>query len=291
MAELIRAMTSDGSARVIAIDGRDIVERARQLHNTSPTATAALGRSLMAASMMGSLMTDERSSLTLRFAGDGEGGKILCTGDWLGNVRGLIENPAADPPLRADGKLDVAKIVGKGTMQVLRDVPGGEPYTGVSDIVSGEIAEDIASYFALSEQVPTLCALGVLVDTDLSVRCAGGILVQMLPFADDGVAERLEHNALECPSITTMMLEGGIKYVMSRFLEEIEYDVFDTSNVDYRCDCSRDRCEKALASLGTEDFRSLYSDEKIQMHCSFCNTVYTFTHDDLDRIDAERRKK
>lgn len=284
-------MTRDGSARILAVSGRDIVEKARVIHNTTPTATAALGRTLMAASMMGSILNGDNDSVTLRFAGDGAGGQILCVGDSFGFVRGLIGNPAVDLPLNEKGKLNVSGAVGKGNLYVMRDTGADEPYIGISRIVSGEIAEDIASYFVTSEQVPTVCALGVLVDTDYSVKTAGGIIVQLLPFADDEVASKLEENVSRVSSVTGILETGSLEDVINAFMEGIEYDVFDKSEVGYRCNCSRQRCEKALISLGDDDFRSLYEDEKTEMNCSFCERKYVFTHSDLDALDAGRKHK
>jgi len=291
MGKLIRAMTTDGSARIAAIDGKDIVERSRQIHQTLPTATAGLGRALMASSMMGALMNDENATLTLRFSGDGEGGQILCVGDYNGNVRGLIGNPFADIPLRADGKLDVTRLVGKGTMSVIRDTGASQPYVGLCQINSGEIAEDIAQYFVESEQIPTLCALGVLVDRDMTVKCAGGVLIQLLPFFDDCTASQLEKNAGNVPSVTKMLQEGTIEDVMARFLEGVSYDVFDETEVSYKCFCSRERCERSLMALGEDDYKSLYEDDKTVMTCSFCDRKYVFSHSDLDKLDEERKRK
>ena len=228
MARIIRAMTQDGSARAFIIEGRDMVNRAIQIHNTAPTASAALGRVLLATSLMGSMMGEKEDALTLRFQGDGEGGTVLASSDYSGNVRGLIGNPECDLPLReSDGKLDVGRCIGEGYLTVIRDAGGKEPWQGTCEIQTGEVAEDIAYYYAFSEQVPTLCALGVLVDTDYSCKEAGGIIVQLLPFADEEVAARLEENAKKMPPITTALQMASIEDILAGYLDGIPFDIFD----------------------------------------------------------------
>ena len=288
MATIYRGMTRDGSARALFIEATDIVERARQIHNTYPTATAALGRTLIAASLIGSLMAEKEDLLTIRFKGDGLGGAIVASSDYMGNVRGFIEHPDADPPLRSDGKLNVGACVGRGELYVLRDVGGKEPYVGISEIRSGEIAEDIAGYFTESEQIPTLCALGVLIDRDRTVKCAGGVLIQLLPFADEETADRIEVNASKLPGITALMQENTAEQVLDLFLEGIEYDMFDDFDCGYKCVCSREKTDKALISLGAAELtKMIETDGKAELTCSFCDNVYKYSKSDLKSLLTE----
>lgn len=286
MASIIRAMTRDGSARAIILDGRDIVERARQIHNTAPTATAALGRTLLATSLAGSLLGERDDLLTIRFKGDGVGGTVVATSDWCGNVRGFIQNPAADLPLRPDGKLDVGNCIGKGELYILRDVGGKEPYVGISKIQTGEIGDDIAYYYATSEQVPTICALGVLVDRDYTVKAAGGALVQLLPFADDEVVDKLEENAKKLRSVTEILTNGTAKDVLDIILDGIEYDLFDEIECEYKCACSREKTDNALVSIGEKELTDMIEngDEETVMTCSFCDAVYKYSKSDLKHL-------
>lgn len=286
MATIIRAITKDGSARAIVIDARDIVERAREIHNTTPTTTAALGRTLIATSLASSLLGEKDDCMTIRFKGDGIGGTITATGDWCGNVRGFIQNPQADLPLRTDGKLDVGKCVGKGQMFILRDVSGSnEPYVGISEIQTGEIGDDIAYYYATSEQIPTVCALGVLVDRDYTVKQAGGALVQLLPFADEEVADVLEKNAQSMKSVTKILDEGSLEDVLAAVFNGLEYDIFDKIECGYVCPCSRERTDKALISLGEKELTEMInSEEETVMTCGFCDAVYKYSKSDLKHI-------
>lgn len=292
MARILRAMTQDGSARAVVIDGRSIVNRAIEIHRTSPTATAALGRVLLGASLMGSLLGEEDDLLTLRFQGDGGGGTLLASADYRGNVRGLIGDPSCDYPLReADGKLDVGRCVGKGQLTVTRSV-GGTPFQGVAEIQTGEIAQDLAYYFATSEQVPTLCALGVLVDTDGSCKAAGGALIQLLPYADPEVTDRLEANAAKLPPVTSVLDGGTPEQLLEGFLDGIPFDLFDEISCEYRCDCSRERTDRALLSLGGVQLRELLDDpEETVLSCEFCGTDYRYSKDDLRKLLAEAERK
>lgn len=293
MATIIRAMTEDGSARALAIEGRDIVNRAIGIHKTAPTATAALGRTLLAASLMGSLMPEEGDLLTVRFQGDGEGGTVLASADYKGNVRGMIGNPDCDLPLReSDGKLDVARCVGKGLLQVIRDTGEGQPWNGVSEITSGEIAADIAYYYATSEQIPTVCALGVLVDTDGTCKAAGGVLIQLLPFADPELVGTLERNAGMQPSVTHVLSSGGtVDELLAGYLTGVPYSLFDRISCAYRCDCSRERTDRALLALGKAQLRELLDDpqETAELNCRFCDATYTYTKDDLRTLLEQER--
>ena len=286
MARIIRIMTRDGAARAVFAETRDIVDEAARIHRTTPTATAALGRVLTCASMMSSLLGEKDDILTLRFSGDGPGGAIVATGDWKGNVRGFIQNPAVDLPLRPDGKLDVGGAVGKGLVRVLRSAGEGEPYCGVNGIVSGEIAEDVAAYYAASEQIPTVCALGVLVDKDLSIACAGGYLLQLLPGATDAEITRLEQNIAAMPSVTEMLRAGKTPQdMMELAMAGFDPQVLDTREVKYQCDCSEERTKDMLLSLGRKELVKLRDeDPKCEVVCHFCHTKYEF---DLNELLAE----
>ena len=286
MARILRAMTKDGSARAIILDGRDIVERARQIHNTTPVATAALGRTLLATSLAGSMLGEKEDVITIRFKGDGIGGSVVATSDWCGNVRGFIQNPSADLPLRADGKLDVGGCIGQGELYILRDAGGSEPYVGISKIQTGEVGDDIAYYYATSEQIPTVCALGVLVDRDYSVLRAGGALIQLLPFYDDEVADKLEQNAAKMRPITKILSEGTLEDVLAEVLDGIEYDLFDEIECEYKCACSREKTDNALISLGAKELTDMIEngDEVTEMTCSFCDEVYKYSKSDLKHL-------
>lgn len=286
MARIIRAMTKDGSARAIMLDGRDIVERARQIHNTTPVATAALGRTLLATSLAGSMLGEKEDVITIRFKGDGVGGSVVATSDWCGNVRGFIQNPAADLPLRADGKLDVGGCIGQGELYILRDAGGSEPYVGISKIQTGEVGDDIAYYYATSEQIPTVCALGVLVDRDYSVLRAGGALIQLLPFYDDEVAEKLEQNVAKMRPVTKILSEGTLEDVLAEVLDGIEYDLFDEIECEYKCACSREKTDNALISLGARELIDMIEngEEVTEMTCSFCDEVYKYSKSDLKHL-------
>ena len=291
MATILRAITKDGSARALVIDARDIVERAREIHHTAPTATAALGRTLIAASLAGSMLGEEEDLLTYRFKGDGIGGSIVATSDWCGNVRGFIQNPKADLPLRPDGKLDVGGCVGRGDLYVLRDAGGSEPYVGIANIQTGEIADDVAYYYATSEQIPTVCALGVLVDCDLSVKKAGGMLVQLLPFADEEVTDILEKNAKKMRPVTEILENGTLEDVLKAAMDGLDYDIFDKIECTYKCACSREKTDKALISLGEKELTDMInSEEETVLSCGFCDVKYKYSKSDLKNL-LEKAKK
>ncbi|MBE6639199.1 MAG: Hsp33 family molecular chaperone HslO [Ruminococcaceae bacterium] len=282
--EILRAMTSDGSARIIVINSTDIVNTAIGMHHTASTATAALGRVLSAASMMGSLLKEKENSLTLNFRGDGPLGGVLAVSDYMGNVRGYAVNPACDIPRKANGKLDVGAAVGKGGLYVIRDEGGKEPYVGVTNIITGEIAEDITAYYAESEQIPSLCSLGVLVSPDGTCRAAGGVLVQLLPFADENVITILEQNAPGLSNISRL-IDGGatVEEIAKIALAGIEFDVFDHYEVEYKCTCSRQRTLDALITLPEGDLAEIFEKENF-MHteCHFCDAKYCFTKEDIE---------
>ena len=290
---ILRAMTRDGSARVHVIRSTDIVNRAIAYHKPSPTATAALGRVLTVTSMMGCMLGEETDSITVSFEGDGPAGRILAVSDWIGNVRGYIQNPSADLPLREDGKLDVGGLVGSGVINVIKDLGGEIPESGSVALTSGEIAEDITTYYAESEQVPTLCALGVLVDTDHSCRAAGGILVQLLPFADELTVDLLERNAADLAHLSAMIDSGmDNAAILDVALRDIPYDVFDELTVDYKCNCSKGKMDAVMQSLGRKQVQELLCEQvaegkpaELEISCRFCNTHYVYTKEELDGLD------
>ena len=291
--EILRAMTSDGSARIIVINSTDIVNTAIGMHHTASTATAALGRVLSAASMMGSLLKEKENSLTLNFRGDGPLGGVLAVSDYMGNVRGYAVNPACDIPRKANGKLDVGAAVGKGGLYVIRDEGGKEPYVGVTNIITGEIAEDITAYYAESEQIPSLCALGVLVGRDGNCQAAGGVMIQLLPFADEGTVAKIEANAAKLARISHHFDEGlSNKEIADIALEGIEYDLFDEIDVGYVCTCSRERVGRALLSLSPYELFKILSEEKVmKVNCHFCDKVYSFDGNDIEQLREAAKKE
>ncbi len=290
--KILRAMTRDGSARAYVINSTEIVNQAIKYHKTAPTATALLGRVLTAASIMGTMLPEKENKLTLTIRGRGIAGTTLVSADYYGNVKGYITNPVADIPLKPNGKLDVSGIVGGGLLSVSKDVGGEVPYNGSIELVSGEIAEDIAQYFAASEQTPTLCALGVLVDTDYTCKAAGGVFVQLLPFPDDDIIEKLEQNAKMLTNVSAKFAEGlSNEDVLKIALNGIEYDLFDEIDVEYKCDCSRERTEKVIISLGKSEAEKIFEekiengeDDKIVLECHFCDKKYAFSKEDVEKL-------
>lgn len=292
--QLIRAISRDGHIKVSAVSTRDLTERARQIHRTLPVATAALGRLLAAASMMGNALKEEAASLTLQIKGGGPLGTLLVVSDHEGSVRGTVENPAVDLPLRPDGKLDVGAAVGnQGTLTVIRDLRMKEPYVGSVGLLWGEIAEDIALYFVESEQVPTACGLGVLVDRDQSVLAAGGYLVQMLPGADEETAAELEASLRAAGAVTELLkADPDPEALLRRALPGLELEVLEKRPVEYRCDCSRERMERALISLGREELQSMIDEQGgAELTCRFCDNVQRFTREDLVALLASAHRK
>lgn len=289
---IFRAMTEDGSARIHVINSTAIVNEAIKIHKTAPTATAALGRVLTAASMMGAMLGEKQNSLTLTVKGSGIAGTVLAVSDYYGNVRGYISNPLADKERKLNGKLDVSGIIGPGTLSVAKDMGDEQPYAGMIELVSGEIAEDIAQYYATSEQCPTLCALGVLVDVDYTCKAAGGVIVQLLPFADEEVVSKLEKNAALLANISTRFADGlSNEEIAAIALEGIPFSPFDELEVEYKCTCSRERTEKALVSLGKTEIEKILDEQEaegkpreIEMACHFCDKTYRFTEKDLKAL-------
>lgn len=292
MGKIVRAITSDGSARLFFEISTDIVERAHRIHGTSKTVTAVLGRALTAASLMGCMLKDKKDSLTLQFNGDGPVGSVLCVSDYSGNVRGCVGNPAIELPPNDKGKLDVGGAVGRGTFYVAKDMGTGEPYVGLCNIVSGEIAEDITRYFVTSEQTPTVCALGVRCNTDASCKAAGGYILQLMPGADDATITRLEENIALIPSISKAVeLENADEFVISTIFRGLEFEVFDEFDTEYRCTCSREGYEKALISLGRDELSDMIAEGKpIEMTCRFCDNKQNFTPERLTELLEQSSK-
>lgn len=275
-----------------AIDASDIVFTAKKLHNLSRSATAALGRLLCATSMMGNMLKQKDAFINLRVLGDGEMGAVVAVGDSRGNVRGYVENPGCSTEYYNSGKINVAKAVGKnGTLSVMRDYGTGDPYIGQVELCSGEIAEDITNYFATSEQIPTVCALGVLINKeDGEVLLAGGLLIQLLPGAYDEAIDRLEENVKNLEPVTTMLAKGmSILDICKTALQGFEVEVLDENPVNYVCSCSREKLERYFMTMSDEEIRTLPDESgKTEAVCQFCNKRYAFTRDDLERLIAEK---
>ncbi len=295
MDQLVRAITAGGAVKAVAVTTRELTERARNIQRSLPAATAALGRTLAAASMMGSALKEDAASLTLQIKGGGPLGTILAVSDPQGCVRGYVQNPQVDLPLRPDGKLDVGGAVGSGgTLTVIRDLGMGEPYTGSVELLSGEIAEDLAAYFAESEQVPTACALGVLVDRDQSVRAAGGYLIQLLPGAGEDVIGRVEGGVLAAGPVTALLDKDPDPAALLRtVLSDFDVEILETSPISYRCYCSRDRVERALISMGVEELEDLLAKQGgCELGCQFCDKAYRYSAEELrsliDRLKAQK---
>lgn len=280
MANLYRAISADGSAFAAVLDAKDIVSDTEKIHKTSAVITAALGRLTIAASLMGYMLKGDDDSITLRIDADGPSGQLVAVADSRGNVKSCVNNPVVELPLNSVGKLDVSGAVGKnGTLSVVKDMGLREPYVGVIPLVSGEIAEDIASYYATSEQIPTVCALGVLVDTDLSVKSAGGFLVQLLPFADEKCIDQIEKNVAAMRPVSTLLSEGvSPEEIANMLLEGLEPNELDTASPVYKCDCSRKRTEKVLISVGKNELESIAAEGKdTEVCCHFCGKKYVFS--------------
>ena len=277
-----------------AITGKELVEHARQIHKTLPVATAALGRSLMGASMMGNQLKGDNDSLTLQIRGGGPLGMITCVSDSQGNVRGYVTNPFVDIPRKSQGKLDVGAAVGTdGSLTVIKDLGLKEPYVGSIPLVTGEIAEDITAYFATSEQFPTACALGVLVDRDQSVSAAGGYLIQLLPGAGEDVISRVEGGVLAAGAVTKLLDGNDDPEAMLRtILSDFDVEILEKSPIAYRCDCGRDRMRRALLSLGSQELRTiLESDGQADLSCRFCGSHQLFDRKELEELLKIAREK
>ncbi len=286
---IVRMIAKDAPIKAMAIQGRGLVQRAREIHSTLPVATAALGRTLMATSMMGAQLKEQDGSVTVRINGGGPLGSILAVADSAGNVRGYVQNGQVDIPLKGPAKLDVGSAVGTdGALTVIKDLRLKEPYVGTIPLVSGEIAEDITAYFAESEQIPTACALGVLVDTDLSVAAAGGYLIQLLPGASDQDIDKIEAGIARVGQVTTHLNQGmAPEDLLRTVLADFDLELLEQSPVEYRCYCSRERMKNALLSMGKQELLALIADQgRAEMTCQFCDAVHVFEKEDLEELAA-----
>lgn len=293
MGRIVRAIAKDASVVCSAIDGKDIVAKIEEIHGTSAVVTAALGRLALGTSLLGFGLKGQDDSVTVRFDGNGPTGMLICVADSYGNVKADVMNPVVELAPNAAGKLDVRGAVGTdGTISVIKDMGLKEPYCGQVPIVSGEIAEDITNYLAVSEQVPSVCALGVLVNADLSVKNAGGFLIQVLPFASDEIITQIEKNIQSMQSVTKLMEEGlTCEDIALMALEGLKPNVLDDFQVDYKCDCSRERTEKVLISIGREQLEELASEGGTEVKCNFCGKNYKFTASELNKLVADMQKK
>ena len=292
--QLIRAISKDGHIKATAVSTRALTERARQIHKALPVATAALGRTLAAVSMMGNALKEDGASVTLQIKGGGPLGTLLAVSDNQGNVRGTVDNPVVDLPLRPDGKLDVGAAVGhEGTLTVIRDLNMKEPYVGSVGLLGGEIAEDLAAYFVESEQIPTACGLGVLVDRDQSVLAAGGYLIQLLPGAGEDVIAKVEGSLMAAGPVTGLLRNDPDPEAMLRHaLSDFDLEILERSPIEYRCYCSRDRMERALISLGPEELQAMIGEQgSADLTCRFCDNVQHFSRADLEAMVRGLQKK
>lgn len=290
MDKMIRATAQNGDVRIIAAITTETVQEGAKLHNCTPTAAAALGRMLTAGTLMGALLKNESDSLTLQIAGGGEAKGVMVTAHSDGSVKGYIGNPEVDLPLNHLGKLDVGGAIGKeGNLKIIRDMGLKEPYVGQVPIYTGEIGDDIAYYFTVSEQTPSAVALGVLVDTDLTIKAAGGFIIQMMPGASEYIADIITYRLQEIPSVTSMITKGmSIEEILQYIFEDMGLKIHEDLKPEYRCDCSRDRVERALISIGQKDLTELYEEGKSEeILCHFCNKAYVFTNEDIGKLLKE----
>lgn len=292
--KIVRAISGDGMVQAAAIYSRNLTERARQIHKTLPVATAALGRTLAAASMMGNALKGQGASLTLQLKGGGPLGTVLAVSDHEGNVRGYVTNPQVDLPLRPDGKLDVGSAVGhEGTLTVIKDLHMKEPYVGTIDLLGGEIAEDVAGYFVESEQIPTACGLGVLVDRDQSVKSAGGYLIQLMPGATEDTIVKVEGGIMAAGPVSALLEQDpDPEHLLRAVMSDFDLKILETQPVSYKCYCSRERVERALISLGRQELEDMIRQQGgCQLSCQFCDTVYDFSKEELEQLLASLQEK
>lgn len=293
MDRIIHATAAEGLVKMEVLTARDAVERARVIHGCAPTACAALGRTLCAASLLGNMLKEDNGTVTIRINGGGPIGSITAVSDSKGNVRGYADRPQTDLPLRADGKLDVGGAVGKdGTITVSKDIGLKEPYIGSVELVSGEIAEDFTNYLMVSEQVASASALGVLVDTDCSVKAAGGFLVQLMPGAGDELITKLEDNIFLMDALTTVLSEDGPEELFRQVLKGLEYHIVGTDAIAYKCYCSEERVLEAVSCIGSEELKSLFADGKtIEVSCQFCERVYSIGPEKMKEYILSKKEK
>lgn len=287
---IVNAITSCGSIRVIAAVTTNLCEKAREIHNFSPTATAAVGRALTAAAMIGSGLKGEKDTITLQFKGDGPIGRIIAVSDNKARVKGYAGNPEVDLPLKANGHLDVGSAVGKnGSLSVIRDFGLKEPYVGQVNLVTGEIAEDLTYYYAKSEQLPSAVALGVIVDTDLSVKSAGGFIIQLLPGAMEQDIVNVENAINEIGEVPVLFEQGKTpRDIVNMLLKDYEIEFFDEMEPWYECDCSKERMAKALVSLGKEELRAMIDEDgQAEVCCQFCDKKHLFTKEELEKLEEK----
>lgn len=287
MGKVVRLISTEGDLTVIATDSTDIAAEAHRIHDTTNVCSAALGRLLTAASLMGATLKGENNSITLRLNGDGPAGAIIAVSDFEGNVRGYICNPHVQLPLNKVGKLDVAGAVGRqGSLTVMKDLGLKEPYIGQTEIISGEIAEDLTSYFAISEQLPSVCALGVLCAPDSEdIITSGGFIIQLLPTATEDTITRVEEGLRDIPSVTKMLTDGLTpEDICRRVLPNFELELLDESETGYKCTCSKGKVEQALISMGEEELKELLEDEETEVCCHFCDKKYVFSRADITHI-------
>ena len=293
MDKIIRCITSDGAIMASAVDASDIVFTAQRLHKTTPVATAALGRLLCAGSMMGMSLKQDNAKLTLQVNGNGPLGSVVVVADSHGNVKGYVTNPGCETEYYDNGKINVSAGVGKyGTLGVIRDYGSRDPYVGRVPLVSGEIAEDITSYYATSEQIPTVCALGVLVDKeDERVLLAGGLLIQLLPGADEATIDKLEKNISELEPVTTMFAKGmDILEICKTALKGFDVEVLDEEKVNFVCGCSREKIESYFMGLPEDELKEcITADGSAEVNCQFCNKTYTFSESDINKIIKKKK--
>ncbi len=289
---IVRATAANAEIRAFAATTKEMVEYSRSIHETSPIVTAALGRLLTAGAMMGSMMKGDRDLLTIQIVGDGPVGELLVTANAKAEVKGYAKVPDVMLPPNYFGKLDVGGAVGRGFLRVIKDLGMKEPYSGQTELVSGEIAEDLTYYFATSEQVPSSVGLGVLMNKDNTVAQAGGFIIQVMPFASEETLDKLEERLKNMKSVTTLLSEGNTpEEILKQILGEMDIEYMTTLPTGYHCDCSRDRVERALISLGAEELEDMIRDgQDIETNCQFCNRHYVFTPEDLARIKDRVRR-